>query len=83
MVRAKPDGELVRPPARSARDVLEAAFGAVGEGGTLPKSLYSDGRKTYETSVEVMDLEERALVWRETVKYSGLKEGDTFLGNWQ
>lgn len=79
----KPDGELVRPPARSAGDVLEAAFGAVGEGGGLPKSLYLDGRKPLETSAEARDPEKRALVWRETVKYAGLKEGDTVLSNWQ
>lgn len=79
----KPDGELVRPLARSAGDMLETAIGAVGEGGTLPKSLYFGGRKSCETSVKGRDSEKRALLWKETVKYAGLKEGDMILRNWQ
>lgn len=74
-------GEMVRTPARSAGDVLEAASGAVGEGGELPRDLYFDGRKLCETSEESRDAGKRAVVWRETVKLAGWKEGDTVLEN--
>lgn len=79
----KPEGGPVRSPARSAGDVLEAAVGAVGVEGGLPKDLYFDGRVPLETSAESRDVEKRKLVWAETVRYAGLKEGDTVLGNWQ
>lgn len=83
IVWLKPHGELVRPPSRSARDVLDAAFGIVGDDGAAPKGLYFDGNKRFETSQEAKNPNKRALVWGETVKFAGLKEGDTILGNWQ
>ncbi|KAI5919910.1 putative short-chain dehydrogenase [Camillea tinctor] len=73
----------VRPTSRSAGDTLEAAFGVVGEGGEPPKDKYFDGRTPLETSVESRDAAKRELVWRETVKLAGLKEGETVLSNWQ
>ncbi|KAK2610239.1 hypothetical protein N8I77_003689 [Diaporthe amygdali] len=77
-----PDSRAVRAPRRSAGDVLEAAFG-VGEGGELPKDQYFDGRALVETGEESRDAVKRALVWRETVKLAGLKDGDTVLANWR
>ncbi|KAI5866713.1 putative short-chain dehydrogenase [Durotheca rogersii] len=77
-----PHNGPVRPPSRSASDVLEAAFG-VGEGGELPKDRYFDGRAPLQTSEESRDLAKRKLVWEETVKLAGLKEGETVLENWQ
>ncbi|KAI0424165.1 putative short-chain dehydrogenase [Xylaria sp. FL1042] len=76
-----PDGP-VRPTSRSAGDVLEAAFG-VGEEGQLPKDSYFDGRVILETSEESRDPTKSELVWKETVRLTGLKEHDTTLANWQ
>ncbi|KAI1401053.1 putative short-chain dehydrogenase [Hypoxylon fuscum] len=72
----------VRPTSRSARDVLEAAFG-VGEGGNPPKDKYFNGRTPLETSEESRDAAKRNLVWKETVRMTGLKEGETALTNWR
>lgn len=57
---------------------MEGAFG-VGELRELPKDRYFNGRTPLETSEESMNAERRALVWREAVKLSGLKEGETAL----
>ncbi|RYP21125.1 hypothetical protein DL765_002414 [Monosporascus sp. GIB2] len=76
-----PKNGPARPTSRSAADVLEAAFGT--EGGELPKDKYFDGRSPFETSEESRDTEKRKLVWKETVKLAGLKEGETVLTNWQ
>lgn len=76
-----PDGP-VRATSRSAGDVLEAAF-AVGEGGNPPKDNYVDGKTPLETSEESRDAEKRAMVWKETIRMTGLKESETILANWQ
>ncbi|KAL9109062.1 MAG: hypothetical protein Q9227_006302 [Pyrenula ochraceoflavens] len=77
-----PNNGPVRPPSRSADDVLEAAFG-VGEGGELPKDEYFDGRLPMETSEESRDVTKRKIVWKETARFASLKEGETVLSNWQ
>ncbi|KAI0398834.1 putative short-chain dehydrogenase [Xylaria palmicola] len=77
-----PDNGPVRPTSRSASDALELAFG-MGEGGELPKDKYFDGRAPLETSSESRDPAKRVLVWAETVKLAGLKEGETVLRKWQ
>jgi hypothetical protein len=76
-----PNG-FVRPTSRSAGDVLEAAF-KIGEDGGPLKDRYFDGRTPLTTSEESRDPNKRKLVWNETVKLAGLREGDTVLGNWQ
>ncbi|KAK9423234.1 putative Ketoreductase (KR) domain-containing protein [Seiridium unicorne] len=73
---------VVRPTSRSAGDILEAAFRS-GEEGQLPKDKYYDGREPLETSEESRDEAKRKLVWEETVKLAGLREGETVLSNWQ
>ncbi|KAL2285646.1 hypothetical protein FJTKL_07666 [Diaporthe vaccinii] len=78
-----PDTNVLRTPARSAGDVLEAAFGTVGEGGKPPRDLYFDGRVLVETGEESRDAAKRALVWAETAKLAGLKDGETVLENWR
>ncbi|KAK6197109.1 hypothetical protein LQW54_010904 [Pestalotiopsis sp. IQ-011] len=77
----KPNNGMVRSTTRSASDVLKGAF-AVGEGGNPPKDMYWDGRTPAETSEESRDASKRELVWKETVKLTGLKEGETVLANW-
>ncbi|RYO88773.1 hypothetical protein DL764_008690 [Monosporascus ibericus] len=76
-----PNNGLVRPTSGAAADVLEAAFGT--QGGELPKDKYFDGRSPFETSEESRDTEKRELVWKETVKLAGLKDGETVLTTWQ
>lgn len=78
-----PGTNVLRTPARSAGDVLEAAFGVVGEGGEPPRDLYFDRRTLVETGEESRDAAKRALVWAETAKLAGLKDGETVLENWR
>ncbi|KAI1173440.1 putative short-chain dehydrogenase [Nemania sp. FL0916] len=77
-----PDNGPVRPTSRSASDALELAFG-VGEEGNPPKDQYYDGRTLLETGKESRDAAKRELVWAETIKLAGLKEGDTILRKWE
>jgi len=78
MVFLNPNGSI-RPPQRSAADVLELAMNS----NAALKDLYFDGRQPHEPCVEAQDIQKRKLVWSETVKYAQLKEGDTILGDWQ
>lgn len=83
IVYLSPNNETVRPPSRAAGDVLEVAFGEGPVGGGPPKDLYFNGRVLAETSAESKEAAKRQLVWTETVRYAGLREGDTVLVNWQ
>lgn len=78
-----PGTNVLRSPARSAGDVLEAAFGAVGEDGQPPRDLYFDGRVLAETGEESRDAVKRRFVWGETAKLAGLRDGETVLANWR
>lgn len=83
IVRLFPNGETVRPPKRSAADVLEAAFAVSSPSdGGKPKDRYFDGRRPVEPCAEANEVEKRKLVWTESVKLVGLKEGDTVLADW-
>lgn len=70
----------VRPTPRSASDVLEATFGS--DSADQPKDLYFNGRQPLETSAESRDGRKQKLVWTETAKLAGLKEGETILRDW-
>ncbi|KAK7959848.1 NAD(P)-binding domain protein [Apiospora aurea] len=77
-----------RPTSRAADEALDAALGdgAPGDDGDevkLPKDGYFYERAAMETSEESRDVKKRALVWRETVKLTGLKKGETALANWK
>lgn len=74
-----PNNGHIRPTKHAASDVLEVAFGSRES----QKHVYFEGRQPFETSDEARDGQERNLVWKETVKYAQLKEGDTILSNWQ
>ncbi|GAP87903.1 putative short-chain protein [Rosellinia necatrix] len=86
-----PDAGPVRSTGRSAADALELAFGAAlgeeeeeapGHDGA-PAGGYFDGRAPLQTSAESRDPAKRELVWAETVKLAGLKEGETVLRRWR
>jgi hypothetical protein len=79
---ASPNGFL-RLPQKSAGDVLAAAFGTASPIGQHPKGLYMNGNVPKEMSVEAKDAEKRASVWRASVQYAKLREGETCLTDWQ
>lgn len=51
----------------------------MGEGGKLPRDLYFDGKVLVERGEESRDVGKRRLVWAETAKLVGLKDGETVL----
>ncbi|OOG00732.1 hypothetical protein ASPCADRAFT_125746 [Aspergillus carbonarius ITEM 5010] len=69
---------VVRTPEISARDVLDAGMNPKWRGGD-----YLDGMEIGRVSEEARDEEKRALVWRESVRLVGLREGETGLVDWK
>ncbi|KAK7964351.1 short-chain dehydrogenase [Apiospora saccharicola] len=97
MAYLAPGRAFLNPKSRAAGDVLGAAGLGLGlgsgessaegregrEGAALPKGGYFQNGVPMETSEESRDVAKRALVWRETVKLTGMKEGETVLKNWK
>ncbi|RYO81222.1 hypothetical protein DL764_009794 [Monosporascus ibericus] len=79
--RISPNG-MMRLPRKSAGDVLAAAFKTDPPFGERPKGLYFNGSEPKEVSVEAKDAEKRAAVWKASVDYAELKEGETRLVHW-
>ncbi|CAJ2511165.1 Uu.00g067900.m01.CDS01 [Anthostomella pinea] len=75
-----PDGQ-VRSTQKSASQVLRAAFDpSLGE---FPKGLYFFDTKLLETSAESKDQQKRKMIWKESIRYAHVKEGETILNDWQ
>ncbi|CAG8959244.1 hypothetical protein HYFRA_00012602 [Hymenoscyphus fraxineus] len=72
-----------RTTQKSASHVLRAAFDSDQVMGPLPKDLYFNGLELMETSDESRDPVKRDMVWKQSIRYAGLKEGETILGNWK
>ncbi|KAI2617081.1 putative short-chain dehydrogenase [Hypoxylon sp. NC1633] len=69
---------------KSSGDVVSAAFNlAPPPLSERPKSLYLDGSKRGEHSSEASDPLKGQAVWKGSVKYADLKEGDTVLQDWK
>ncbi|KAH7030616.1 uncharacterized protein B0I36DRAFT_112392 [Microdochium trichocladiopsis] len=81
-----PNGYL-RSKAKAARDTLFAAgVSAGGFGGAYGDGqggVNLNGSLVWPVSKEAKDEAKRAELWRESVKWCGIKEGDTVLENWQ
>ncbi|KAI0386308.1 putative short-chain dehydrogenase [Hypomontagnella monticulosa] len=74
-----PNG-LVRTTKKSASQVLDAAFESSTE---FPKGLYYFDNKLFDTSAESRDIQKRDLVWKESIKYAHLEQGETILSHWE
>lgn len=69
----------LRTPARSAVDVVAAALTEDwGAGG-----LYLNGSEVSEVSEEARNPDKRTMVWRDSVRYTRLSEGETLLVQWK
>ncbi|EED23500.1 short-chain dehydrogenase, putative [Talaromyces stipitatus ATCC 10500] len=73
----------LRPTQKSASHILQAAFDSNEVLGQYPKDLYFNGDEPLETSEESRDAQKRELVWKESVRYTQLKEGETVLAAWE
>lgn len=74
---------MMRLPEKSARDVLAAALQTGQPYGEHPKGLYFNGSEPKEVSVEAKDADKRTAVWKASVEYAGLREGETCLAEWK
>ncbi|KAK0616092.1 hypothetical protein B0T17DRAFT_496732 [Bombardia bombarda] len=77
-----PNGPL-RTTYKSAGDVLAAAFESSPVLGERPKGLYLNGSELGDTSLESKSVEKREMLWKDSVRYAQLGEGETVLVNWQ
>lgn len=73
----------IRTPDKSAGDVLAAAMDSNPVLGERPQGLYLDGSELAEISPEAKDERKRLMVWRDSVRYTGLKGEETMLVNWE
>ena len=67
---------------KSSGDLIAAAFDSNPTLGERPKGMYLDGEEPREMAAEARDPKKRAILWRDTVQYTGLKEADTILADW-
>ncbi|KAI1120820.1 NAD(P)-binding protein [Nemania abortiva] len=83
MVRLYPNGTW-RTPDKSSRDVLAAGLNSgpppLSE---RPKGLYLNGSEQGAYNPEAADPAKGIVVWKGSVKFAQLKEGDTLLQDWQ
>lgn len=68
----------MRTTARSARDVMRATMDV-----SVDKAAYFDGTAPAETAEEARDVRKREMIWRDSVRYTQLKESETVLKNWK
>lgn len=73
----------IRTPHKSAGDVLAAALDSSPVLGERPQGLYLVGTERAEVSSEAKDEKKRLLVWKDSIRYTGLKQEDTILVNWE
>lgn len=67
---------------KSAGDVLGAAVDTTPPFGNRPKGLYMNGHEPKEVGVEAQDEQKRAGVWKASLRYANLREGETCLVDW-
>ena len=77
----QPNGPL-RTPAKSAADVVRAAFDTKTLG-QRPKQVYLNGTDPQEPGAEAKDGAKRTMLWRDSIVYAQLKEGETALVDWK
>jgi hypothetical protein len=76
-----------RTTGQSASDVMYAAFEAdkdnLGGGDVKPNGAYLNGHVLSEPGPEARDENKCERLWSESVRFAGLKEGDTVLAAWR
>ncbi|KAK5635099.1 hypothetical protein RRF57_010813 [Xylaria bambusicola] len=76
-----PNGHY-RTTAQSASDVINAAFDTE-KLGKRPDGIYLNGSVVADCGPEAKDEGKCEVVWRESIGFAGIKEGDTVLTNWR
>ncbi|RYP61750.1 hypothetical protein DL771_010021 [Monosporascus sp. 5C6A] len=81
MTRFSPNGDF-RTASKSGGDVLRAAFDTKELGEHL-NGLYLNGSEPADVGAEAKDKRKSGQLWRDSLGYAGVKEGDTILAQWQ
>ncbi len=77
-----PNGTL-RTTTKSASDMMKAAFEVGPPLCEQPKGWYMSGSERAEPSAESKDGRKRKTLWRDSIRYAHLAEGETTLVEWQ
>ncbi|KAH8844088.1 hypothetical protein MCOR27_008563 [Pyricularia oryzae] len=72
-----------RSSKKSAKDVMAAALSEDEPYGRSPKAVYYNGDEISTSSAESRDKRKGLELWRSSVEYTGLTEGETCLRNWR
>lgn len=78
----RPSG-LFRTEKKSAGHILAAAFSSDAPFSQRPKALHLDGLQLKEPSAESKDPRKRKTLWRDSIRYAHVEEGDTILADWR
>ncbi|KAF2436944.1 NAD(P)-binding protein [Tothia fuscella] len=73
---------FVRTAKKTGDDLLRVCFDNK-KFGEHPKAAYVDGSELGEPSEESKDSEKAGALWKGSLKWAGIKEGDTVLENWK
>ncbi|OTA55298.1 NAD(P)-binding protein [Hypoxylon sp. EC38] len=77
-----PNGDL-RTTWKSAGDVLHACFDTDGGLGEHPNGVYLNGSLISDVGPEAKDDAKCRRLWKESLEYAQIKEGDTVLADWR
>lgn len=78
-VRISPNG-MIRPPRKSAADVVRACFEIDAHPGS---ALHLNGTDGIEIAKDAKDEAKRRELWEYGVQAAKIEEGDTVLANWK
>ncbi len=81
-IRIQGNKSPLRTTSKSAADALRACFDTQTLG-NRPRAVYLDGNEQKAASDEARDETKRTTLWRDSIVYAGLKEGDTILREWR
>jgi hypothetical protein len=76
-----PNGAF-RTTRKSAGDVMRAAFDTKSLG-DHPNGIYLNGSEMADVGPEAKDTRKTGQLWRDSLAYAQVKEGDTILAEWR
>ncbi|KAK7699752.1 hypothetical protein SLS64_011363 [Diaporthe eres] len=71
----------VRTNEKAGKDLLAAMLQCNANLGKRPKGLYLDGDVVVELGAEARDRNKTGILWRDTLRYTGLRPEDTCLAS--
>lgn len=71
----------IRTTSKSAGDVLRACMDS-NSLGQSPKAIYLNGTEITQPSPEARDSMKQEMLWRDSITYANLQQGETLLSHW-